>query len=125
MPFLRSLSQTAPAYNPELEWPIDGLAYVVAFMCPLCGSPAVGLITDRWLGLTVGLIVGTGITLGQAWLSDRFIDPWVARFQVPLLKGTPRALINIAAFSWGIALSALSVYATLAIADRIGRVIPL
>jgi hypothetical protein len=55
--------------------------------------------------------VGIGIALINAWLSDKFLDPWVARFQRPLQKGIPRVLVNIGVFAWAIALCALSMIA--------------
>jgi hypothetical protein len=119
MPFLRSLDQTAPDSNKEIPWPIDGLAYVIAFGGPLPGGVGAGLYTGGWLGLAVGVVVGAGITFGHAWLSDAFIDRWIARFQVPLIRPLPRVLINIVAFVWAIALCALSIVATLTILLRI------
>src|SRR5437879_2258235 len=41
MPFLRSLHDTAPQADHNLPWPIDGLAYVIAFMGPLSGGPLI------------------------------------------------------------------------------------
>ena len=115
MPFLRSLSETAPNGDRNLRWPIDGLAYVVAFMGPLSAGPIVGVITRDWRAIAIGLAMGIAITLLNAWLNDKFMDPWIARFQRPLQKGMPRALANIAAFAWAIVLCALSMLGPIAI----------
>jgi hypothetical protein len=122
MPFLRSLSETAPNGDPNLRWPIDGLAYVVAFMGPLSAGPIVGVLAGDWRAVAIGLPVGIAITFLNAWLSDKFIDPWIARFQRPLQNGMPRALANIAAFAWAIVLCALSMLAPVAI---LGSAVPI
>lgn len=100
MPFFRSLNQTAPAYKEEIPWTVTGLAYTAAFMGPLSVGPVAGLITETWLGVLVGFIVGTAITLAHAWLTDSFIDQWIARFQTPLNRTKLRLGINIIAFGW-------------------------
>jgi hypothetical protein len=115
MPFLRPLSETAPNGDRDLRWPIDGLAYVVAFMGPFCAGPIIGVIAQDWRASAIGLAMGIAITLLNAWLSDKFMDPWIARFQRPLQKGMPRALANIAAFAWAIMLCALSMLGPIAI----------
>jgi hypothetical protein len=115
MAFLQPLSKTAPEYRKELPWPIDGLAYVVALAGPLCGAASAGLLTKTWTGAFVGVTVGAAITLAHAWLSDTFIDPWVARFQVTLNRRMPWVFINVLAFSWAIALSAVAMFGTWAI----------
>jgi len=115
MPFLRSLDDTAPKGDRKLSWPIHGLAYMIAFMGPLGAGPGIGLLIGGWPALAIGLLMGTGITFLNAWLSDRFLDPWIARFQRPLQKGIPRILANIAAFAWAIALCALSMLAPIAV----------
>ena len=61
------------------------------------------------------MLMGIGITFLNAWLSDRFIDPWIAKFQRPLEKGVPRILANIGAFGWAVALSAISMLAPVAV----------
>ena len=115
MPFLRSLNHTAPKAEPDLPWPIDGLAYVAAFMGPLSAGPIIGALARDWRALVIGLLMGVGITFLNAWLSDRFLDPWIARFQRPLQRGMPRVLANIAAFAWAITLCALSMLAPIAV----------
>ena len=115
MPFLRSLDETAPQRDKSLRWPIDGLAYVSAFMGPMSAGPIIGALARDWRAAGVGLLMGIGVTFLNAWLSDRFIDPCVARFQPLLQKGMPRVLANIAAFAWAIFLCALSMLAPVAI----------
>ena len=115
MPFLRSLNKTAPKAYRELPWPIDGLAYVAAFMGPLSAGPIIGVLARDWRALIIGLLMGIGITLLNAWLSDRFLDPWIARFQRSLQKGMARILVNLAAFAWAITLSALSMLAPITV----------
>lgn len=126
MPFLRSLNNTAPKADRNLPWPIDGLAYVVAFMGPISAGPILGMLTRDWRAFVIGSLTGVGITFLYAWLSDKFLDPWIARFQRPLQKGMLRILANIAAFSWGIILCALSMLAPItflgsAVLDGLGR----
>src|SRR5687768_11000220 len=115
MPFFRSLSDTAPQADRNLRWPIDGLAYVIAFMGPLSAGPIVGLFARDWRALGMGLLIGIGITFLNAWFSDLFIDPWIARFQGALQRGTPRVMANVAAFAWAVALSAVSMIAPFAV----------
>ena len=115
MPFLRPFTQTAPNYNQEIPWPIDGLAYVIAFMGPLCGAIVAGVLTMTWTGAFVGIAMGAAITLGNAWFSDTFIDRLIATYQVTLSRGMSRIFINIVAFSWAIGLCAIAMFATWAI----------
>lgn len=74
-----------------------------------------GVLTGEWRALAIGLLMGISITFLNAWLSDRFLDPWIARFQRPLQKSIPRIFANIAAFAWAIALCALSILAPIAV----------
>ena len=115
MPFLRSLKDTAPKIDYDLPWPISGLAYVIAFMGPLSAGPIIGMLTRDWHAVGIGFLLGIGITFLNAWLSDRFLDAWIARFQKPLQNWLPRILVNVAAFTWAIGLSALSMFAPIAI----------
>jgi uncharacterized membrane protein len=115
MPFFRSLSETAPGYPDDVPWPISGLPYVIAFMGPFCGGIVAGATTGTWLGALVGLLVGATTTLLNAWLSDTFIDRWLAKFHVPLNRTLPRVCINIVGFSWAIGLCAFSMFTTWAI----------
>ena len=115
MPFLRSLNSTAPRAEPDLPWPITGLAYVAAFMGPLSAGPIIGALARDWRAAVIGLLMGIGITFLNAWLSDRFVDPWIARFQRPLQKGVPRVLANVAAFAWAVALCAISMLAPIGV----------
>src|SRR4051812_17336844 len=104
MPFLRSLAETAPKYDRNLEWPIVGMAYIIAFLGPMSTGPMIGILIRDWRAAIIGLLMGVGITFLNAWLSDRLFDAWIARFQRPLHKGFPRFLANVAAFGWGISL---------------------
>ncbi len=109
MPFFRPLNETAPQADTSY-WPIDGLAYVVAFTGPVAASLAVGVLARDWRVFAVGIPAGIGITLLNAWLSDRFFDPLVAKFQRQLKNGIPWVLTNLVAFAWVIALSALPMF---------------
>ena len=115
MPYFRSLKLTAPNADPGLSWPIDGLSYVIAFMGPLSAGPIVGMITRDWGAIAIGILAGVGITLLNAWWSDRFVDPWIARHQERLQKAAPRLLTNIVAFTWAVILCALSMYAPIVV----------
>src|ERR1043166_2085971 len=115
MPLLRSLDKTAPKADPNLPWPIDGLAYVIAFMGPLCAGPLFGVLCRDWRAILVGLLMGIGITVLHAWLSDRFVDPWIAKFHRRLQKGVPRLFANVGAFGWAVALSGVSMVAPIAL----------
>ena len=115
MPFLRSLNSTAPRAERDLPWPITGLAYVAAFMGPLSAGPIIGALAGDWRALAIGLLMGIGITFLHGWLSDKFLDPWIARFQRPLQNGLPRILANIAAFAWAFTLSAFSMLAPITV----------
>ena len=106
---------TAPKAHSDLPWPIAGLAYVAAFMGPLSAGPFIGALAHDWRAAGVGLLAGICVTLLNAWLIDRFIEPVVARFQPFLQKGTPRVLANLAAFAWAVVLCALSMLAPVAI----------
>jgi hypothetical protein len=108
VPFLHSLKDIAPKADQNLRWPIDGLAYVSAFMGPLSAGPIVGLLARDWRAIAIGLLIGIGITYLNAWLCDRFLEPRIARYQRFLQKGVPWVLANIVAFAWVIMLCALS-----------------
>lgn len=115
MPFFRSLDHTAPNADHDLPWPIDGLAYVIAFMGPLSAGPLAGMVARDWRAFVVGSFMGIGITFLNAWLSDMFFDPWIARSRSSLQRRTPRILCNVAAFAWAIALSAVAMFAPIAV----------
>lgn len=118
MPFLRPLSVTAPKVDRNLRWPVDGLAYVAAFMGPISAGPLVGILIRDWRAVAIGLPMGIAITFLNAWLSDRFLDPCVARYQKYLQKIVPRILINIVAFAWAFFISALAMYLPVLILGR-------
>jgi ABC-type uncharacterized transport system permease subunit len=113
--FFRPLNCTATKWNPDLPWPISGLFYVSAFMGPISAGPLVGVITRDWLAAGVGLLSGIAIALLHAALSDRFVDPWIAGFQLPLGRGLSKVLVNIAAFAWAFVLCALAMLAPIAV----------
>ena len=113
MPFFRPLKAAAPEAAPDLSWPINGMAYVIAFLGPLSAGPMLGLLCRDWRVLTIGLLVGIGITLFNAWLSDRFLDRLIARFQRPLQKRIPNLFANVAAYAMATVLCALSLFAPL------------
>jgi hypothetical protein len=111
MPFFRPLSETVPDFDRNVPWPIGGLAYVAAFMGPISAGPLIGVVTFHWTAAGVGLLLGIGISLLNGWLTDRFLEPWIARRQRLFQRGTPRILANIAAFAWASFLSGLSMLA--------------
>lgn len=115
MSYFLSLKLTAPKADPGLSWPIDGLSYVIAFMGPLSAGPIVGMITRDWGAVAIGMLAGVGITLLNAWWSDRFVDPWIGRHQERLQKVAPRILTNIVAFAWAVILCALSMCAPIVV----------
>ena len=115
MPFLRPLNCTATQRNPDLPWPVSGLFYVSAFMGPMSAGPLVGALTRDWRAAVVGLLSGIGIAFLHAALSDRFVDPWIARYQLSLGRGVPGVLVNVAAFAWAFVLCALAMVAPIAI----------
>ncbi len=115
MPFLRPLNETAPKAERDLPWPIEGLFYVAAFTGPWCVGPIIGVLARDWPAAVIGLLIGIGITFLNAWLSDRFVDPCIAKFQRPLLKSLPRVLANIAAFAWAVVLCAIAMFAPIAV----------
>ena len=80
----------------------------------LCRSDDRHIVRD-WRISLLGLPLGIGITFLNAWLSDKFVDPWIAKYQRRLQKRIPRIVINIAAFAWAVALSAIAMLAPLAI----------
>lgn len=108
MPFFRPLNITAPHQDPDLPWPVDGLVYVGAFAGPISAGPLTGFVFHDWGFAAVGLLAGIGIDLLNGWLSDRFLDPLIARHQRLLLKPVFRVPVNILGFLWALAISALS-----------------
>jgi hypothetical protein len=96
--------------EPKLRWPINGLAYVAAFMGPFSAGPIVGILARDWRAVVIGLLVGIAITFVNGWLIGKFFEPWIKKFQGSLQKGTPKVLVNIAAFAWAIILCAIAMY---------------
>ena len=118
MSFFRPLNLTAPADMNAIRWPVDGLAYVVAFFGPLGGGLGAGVVTRTWSGALVGLVVGSAVAFGHAWLSDTFIDRRLANAEAFLNRPLPRVFINVIAFAWAVALCAMSMLTTWAILSR-------
>jgi len=108
MPFVRPLRSRASEHDPNLQWPIDGLAYLVLFMGPLSAGPIAGVLFGDWRAILIGLFGGIGITFLEVWLTAKLLEPLVAKYQNSLEKGMPKILANVAAFAWAIALTALS-----------------
>jgi predicted lipid-binding transport protein (Tim44 family) len=115
MPLLGSLNDTAANADTKLPWPISGLAYVCAFMGPLTAGPMLGLMIGDWRVGVVGLLIGIGIDFINCWLTGKFIEPLIKRFQPRLQKGPVHVLANIVAFVWAIMLCALSMFAPIAV----------
>jgi tetrahydromethanopterin S-methyltransferase subunit D len=84
-------------------------------MGPLSAGPIIGALARDWRAAGIGLLAGIGITFLNAWLSDRIVDPWIARFQKPLQKGIPRVVANIAALAWAVILCAIAMLAPLSV----------
>ena len=110
MPFFRPLSKTAPGYNRNLPWPLHGLAYVASFMGPISAGPFAGLIAGDWIAAVIGLVLGIAITLLNGSLTDRFLEPLIARYQKLLCRGLAHIIVNVFAFAWAFALSGLAMY---------------
>jgi|SRR5579862_596200 len=106
MPFFRS----APDRDRNLPWPIHGLAYVALFMGPISAGLTGGLLAGCW-GIIAGLLLGIGISLLNALLMDKFLEPLIARHQKHLYRGIAYAFVNIIAFAWAFALSGLAMCA--------------
>ena len=115
MPFFRSLDETAPAHDPDLPWPLYGMAYVIMFMGPLPGAISVGLMVAGKAGFAIGFFIGMGITAANCLLFDFYVDSAMVSLQVVARRPIARVLINIAGFLWAIALCAFSMGATLAV----------
>ena len=96
-----------------MPWPIDGLAYTAMFMGPLTGGLVSGLITGSFVGILLGSLLGAGLSFGNAWVFDHYVEFWIAKRRARLGQGLPFVFINIAAFAWSILLSALAVFTPL------------
>ncbi len=109
MSFFRSPSQAAPSYNPELPWPLDGMAYTIMFCCPMLGAPPLGLLATGLTGLAVGIAISVPVWLGNILLFDYFLEERLARLQQAPARTPVRLAINILGFAWAIALSTIPV----------------
>jgi hypothetical protein len=81
------------------------------FGAPISAGLLGGWAGANWLTLTLGLATGIGISFLNGWLIDRFLEPLISKFQKPLQKTRPRAILNMAAFAWAFSSSALSMFA--------------
>ncbi len=115
MPFFRSLDKTAPAHDPDLPWPLNGMAYMIMFMGPLPGAFGAGLMVAGKVGFAIGFFIGMGITAANCLLFDCYVDSAMVSLQVVARRPIARVLINIAGFLWAIALCAFSMGVTLAV----------
>jgi hypothetical protein len=120
MGFFRSLQETAPRYDPQLPWPLDGLASVIMFFGPLSGGAASGLIAAGVVGLLLGLVVGGFICTANAVAFDCFVERLLARLQHFSRRLSGRVVMNLIGFAWAIAVCAASVWLSVSLADRLG-----
>ena len=119
MGFFRSLQETAPRYDPQLPWPLDGLVYVAMFFCPLTGAAAGGLLVAGLFGLLLGLVVGGFFSAADALLFDCFVERLLARLQYFCRRLSGRVVTNLIGFAWAIGVSALPIWLTMWIAARL------
>ena len=119
MPFFRSLDGTAPAHDPDLPWPLNGMAYMIMFMGPLPSAFGAGLMVAGKVGFAIGFFIGMGITAANCLLFDFYIDSAMVSLQVAARRPIARVLINVAGFLWAIALCAFSMGVTLAVVSLI------
>ena len=115
MPFFRSLDETAPAHDPELPWPLNGMAYMIMFMGPLPSAFGAGLMVAGKVGFAIGFFIGLVITAANCLLFELYVDSAMVSLQGVARRPIARVLINIAGFLWAIALCAFSMGATLAV----------
>jgi hypothetical protein len=73
------------------------------------------MLVRDWRAAVLGLPIGIAIAFLNCWLSDRFLDPLIAEFQGALQKVLPMVIVNLVAFAWALALSALSMLAPVVI----------
>jgi len=119
MPFFRSLDETAPAHDPDLPWPLSGMAYMIMFMGPLPGAFGAGLMVAGKVGFAIGFFIGMGITAANGLLFDCYVDSALVSLQAAARRPIARVLINIAGFLWAIAVCAFSMGATLLVLSLI------
>ncbi len=51
------------------------------------------LIVGNFVGVLVGLLVGLGITFGNGWVFDKYVEVWIEKRRARLV------FVNIAAFA--------------------------
>lgn len=118
MPFAHPPDKSAPETNPELLWPIHGLAYVIAYIGPMSAGLIVGILLRNWRAALLGLATGMGIAILNTWLCDRFLERRIVAIQGRLQTGAPRVLVNLVAFAGAAALCALSMLAPIVLLGR-------
>ena len=116
MPFFQT-KDSAVSKVPAFPWPIHGLAYTVMFMGPLCAgllsALLSGFLAGSFVGILLGSLLGAGLSFGNAWVFDHYVEFWIAKRHARLGQGLPFVFINIAAFAWSILLCALAGFAPL------------
>lgn len=120
MSFFREVRISAPGYNPNLPWPLHGLAYVIMFGGGFAGGMGVGLIVGHWIGLGIGFMVGVVIALSNAWLFDFVVERWIVKFQSSSRWSVPWVLVNVCGFAWAISVCGISACITLGFLYRMG-----
>ncbi len=118
MTFFRSFPPEGT--DPDLPWPLDGMAYVIMFCGPLGGGLAVGLLLGGVAGFGISIPVSGVICLANVVLFDWFLDERIARLQKATTSLIPRVLVNVVGFAWAIGLSALSMFANGVLLLRLG-----
>ncbi len=98
--------------DPDLPWPLDGMAYIIMFFGPLSGGLVVGLVLGGVAGFGISIPVSGVICLANIVLFDWFLDERIARLQKTTTGLIPRVLVNVVGFAWAIGLTALSMFAT-------------
>lgn len=124
MSFFRPLSKSVPSYDPDLPWPLDGMAYVIMFCCPLMGAPAMGLTLLGFVGLLGGVAIAFPIWLANILMFDFYLDERLARLQKYSVRLPIRVATNILGFAWALAVSAMPVFAAMQILKWLMDVAP-
>ena len=119
MPFFRSFDQSAPGHNPDLPWPLEGIVYVIMFLCVPGIAFSIGLVEGGLKGFGVGLLIGVAVAGCNCLLFDWFIDSVMVRFQAAAQRPVVRVFFNIAGLIWAIGLTILSAGTTLAVLYRL------
>jgi len=99
----------------DLPWPIDGLAYTIALLGPLCAAIVIGLVVDDGRAAGIGVVTAIGVEVLNVLLVERVLERWIAKHERRLQQGVPRVLANIAAFAWAIVLCVIPVLVSIAV----------